>query len=70
MGKMVPITDAADQLRVSRATLDRLAAAGKITKYRRAGDKRVFVDIDQAREAVGFRPIDPGQEGGRGKDWG
>jgi excisionase family DNA binding protein len=56
---MVPITEAARQLGTSRTTLDRLARAKKLKKYRKAGDRRVYVDLEAARSALGFTPIEP-----------
>lgn len=52
-----PITEVAASLGVSRDTLDRLVKLEKLAKYRRSGDKRVYVDDEQARKALGFRRV-------------
>lgn len=54
---LAPIQDAARELQVSRTTLDRLARGGKIRKWKRTGDKRVWVDLDEARRALGWREV-------------
>lgn len=51
----MPITQAAAELGVSRATLDRLALAGKLRRFRRPGDRRVHVSMQEARQAVEWR---------------
>lgn len=52
-----PITEVARALGVSRDTLDRLVERGKLAKYRKGGDRRVYVDDEQARRALGFERI-------------
>lgn len=61
-----PITEVAAALGVSRDTLERLIAADKLAKYRRRGDRRTYVDDEQARRALGFERVsgpEPGAEG-------
>jgi excisionase family DNA binding protein len=53
---LVPIDEAARMYGVSRRTLFRLIAAGELAKFRRRGDRRSFVDAEQVRTAVAFRP--------------
>lgn len=60
-----PITEVAAELRVSRDTLERLIAKDKLAKYRKRGDRRTFVDDEQARRALGFERVsgpEPGVE--------
>jgi excisionase family DNA binding protein len=52
-----PITEVAAELRVSRDTLERLIGKNKLAKYRKDGDRRTFVDDEQARAALGFRRV-------------
>lgn len=49
------ITEVAEELGVSRDTLERRIRDGKLAKYRRAG--RTYVDDRQARAAVGFEHV-------------
>ena len=57
MTTVIAIQDAAREFGISRDTLDRLAERGKLKKYKQAGDKRVFVDRDQVKAALGFQEI-------------
>jgi excisionase family DNA binding protein len=52
-----PITEVAAELSVSRDTLERLIARQKLAKYRKTGDRRTFVDDEQARAALGFKRV-------------
>ena len=52
-----PITEVAADLGTSRDTLERLISKGKLAKYRKDGDRRTFVDDEQARAALGFRRV-------------
>lgn len=52
-----PITEVAAELKVSRDTLERLIGKNKLAKYRKDGDRRTFVDDEQARRALGFRRV-------------
>lgn len=58
MELVLPIQEAAREFGVSRDTLDRLAALGRLVKYRQPGDKRVFVDREQVKAALEYRPIE------------
>ena len=61
-----PVQEASELLGVSRATLDRLVKAGKLASYDRHGDRRVFVDMDEAREVLKFRRRDGEGSGSNG----
>jgi excisionase family DNA binding protein len=52
-----PITEVAAELGVSRDTLERLISRNKLAKYRKDGDRRTYVDDEQARRALGFRRV-------------
>lgn len=59
-----PITDVAADLGVSRDTLERLINRKVLAKYRKTGDRRTFVDDEQARRALGFERVsgpEPGE---------
>jgi excisionase family DNA binding protein len=56
--ELKPIQEAAEELGVSRDTLDRLIKAGKLSRYERHGDRRVYVDMEQARQVLSFRRTD------------
>jgi excisionase family DNA binding protein len=58
--ELKPIQEAAEELGVSRDTLDRLIKAGKLARYERHGDRRVYVDMEQARQVLSFRRTDSG----------
>lgn len=53
---VISIEDAAREFGVSRDTLDRLAAKKRLAKYKRAGDRKVYVDREQVKAALGFQP--------------
>jgi excisionase family DNA binding protein len=56
--ELKPIQEAAEELGVSRDTLDRLIKAGRLARYERHGDRRVYVDMEQARQVLSFRRTD------------
>ena len=51
----VPIAEAAQRLGVSRDTLERLIRAGRLKRYRRFGDRKTYVDLDEAKEVLDWR---------------
>jgi len=59
-----PITEVAAELGISRDTLERLIRRGRLAKYRRDGDRRTFVDDEQAREVLGWRRVSGPPPGG------
>ncbi len=48
--------DSADKYGLSRSTIYRLAHRGKLTIYRRAGDRRSYVERERIKELIEFRP--------------
>jgi len=52
------LDDAAIQSGVSRRTLNRWIADGKLRVYTRAGDRRRYVDLDDIRKLQQLGPID------------
>lgn len=62
---LVPVHDAAAEVGVSARTLWNLIRAERIASYRRQGDRRTFVDLEQVRSARGFYRVsgpEPGTE--------
>jgi excisionase family DNA binding protein len=51
----VPIAEAAERLGVSRDTLERLIRTGRLKRYRRFGDRKTYVDLDEAKQVVDWR---------------
>jgi excisionase family DNA binding protein len=51
----VPIAEAAERLGVSRDTLERLIRAGRLKRYRRFGDRKTYVDLDEAKQVLDWR---------------
>jgi excisionase family DNA binding protein len=52
------LDEAAKQTGVSRRTLTRWVAEGKLRAYKRAGDRRRYVDLDDLRKLQQLRPVD------------
>jgi excisionase family DNA binding protein len=40
---------------VSRDTLERLIHAGRLKRYRRFGDRKTYVDLDEAKQVLDWR---------------
>ncbi|PZR66777.1 MAG: hypothetical protein DLM66_12810 [Candidatus Dormiibacter spiritus] len=62
---LLPVQDAAAEVEVSVRTVWNWIRAERIASYRRKGDRRTFVDLEQVRNVVGFRRIsgpEPGTE--------
>jgi excisionase family DNA binding protein len=51
----VPIAEAAERLGVSRDTLERLIRTGRLKRYRRFGDRKTYVDLDEAKQLLDWR---------------
>ena len=51
----VPIAEAAERLRVSRDTWERLIRARRLKRYRRFGDRKTYVDLDEAKQVLDWR---------------
>jgi excisionase family DNA binding protein len=51
----VPIAEAVERLGVSRDTLERLIRAGRLKRYRRFGDRKTYVDLDEAKQVLDWR---------------
>ncbi len=53
---LISVGDSADKYGLSRSTIYRLAHKGKLTIYRRAGDRRSYVERERLKKLVVFRP--------------
>jgi hypothetical protein len=54
---LLPISEAADRFRVSKRSLQRYVAAGKLLRYRRGFDARTFVDRRQVERLLRPRAV-------------
>jgi excisionase family DNA binding protein len=55
---LVPLTEAAKLLGISRVTLSQLAKAGRFTVYENPADRRQrLVDLDEVKRELAPRPI-------------
>ena len=52
------LDDAAKQTGISRRSLTRWVAEGKLKAYSRAGDRKRYVDLEDIRKLQQLRPID------------
>ncbi|MHB8613538.1 MAG: helix-turn-helix domain-containing protein [Candidatus Dormibacteraceae bacterium] len=52
------LDDAAEQTGISRRTLTRWIAEGKLRAYARAGDRKRYVDLDDIRQLQQLRPVE------------
>lgn len=51
----IPLTQAVTEFKISESTLYRMIRAGELTRYRRRGDRRTFVDREQLQAVLAFR---------------
>ena len=56
--RLRPISEAAIELEMSRATIWRVIRRLSLKTYRREFDKRTWVDVDELRDRLKFREID------------
>jgi DNA-directed RNA polymerase specialized sigma24 family protein len=61
MGRLLPLTEAAGMFSTSESTLYRLLRQKVISRYRKRGDRRTYVDEDELRTALGFERVDGDQ---------
>lgn len=54
-----PINTVADEFGITRRTLYRLIKRHHVQTYRKAGDRRTYVDRDDIRPLLGLRPNNP-----------
>ena len=56
---LLSIDRAVDEFGVSRSTLFRLIADAKVSRYRRAGDRRSYVSRTEVSAVLEFRAVPP-----------
>lgn len=52
---MITVLVAAKRARVGQATIWRMLKDGRLTRYRRAGDRKVYLDPKEVDKAFTFR---------------
>jgi excisionase family DNA binding protein len=53
------LDEAAKRLKVSRRTLQRWAREGHIRIYKRPGDRKRYVDLDEVEAFRQYQPLEP-----------
>jgi 8-oxo-dGTP diphosphatase len=61
---VTPLDELAKELNLSRATIYRLVRRHRLETYKRAGDRRTWIDRDQLAPLLGFQPRQPGSRAG------
>lgn len=59
MSDWIPVSEATHRYGLSRATLYRLIAEGRVKRAKRAGDARAYVSSADLKEATAFTVIEP-----------
>jgi hypothetical protein len=59
MTSLKSLDDAPKTLKISRRQLQRWISAGRITRYKSEGDRKVYVDLDEVRKLRKPRPVPP-----------
>lgn len=59
MSDWISVDDAKRRFRLSRATLYRLIAEGRVTRAKRAGDIRAYLSSADLKKATTLRPTPP-----------
>lgn len=57
MGNLLPLREAAGEFGVDRTTLHRHVRAGRLRAFRRPMDRRTYVDREELRALLMFRPV-------------
>jgi len=65
MGDWIDVREAMRRSGLSRATLYRLIAAGKVRRAKRSGDLKAYVSASDLKDATSFRVVEPGERGHR-----
>lgn len=59
MSDWIPVAEATKKYSLSRATLYRLIAEGRVRRAKRAGDARAYVSVNDVKEATALKVIEP-----------
>lgn len=59
MSDWIPVSEATRKFGLSRATLYRLVAEGRVKRAKRAGDIRAYLSWADLKEATTLRPTEP-----------
>lgn len=59
MSDWIPVSEATRKFGLSRATLYRLIAEGRVKRAKRAGDVRAYLSSADLKEATTLRPTEP-----------
>jgi excisionase family DNA binding protein len=54
---LIPVTEAAEEFKLSQRTLYRLLATKKLKRYKKLGDRKVYVDRSKIKELVKPRVV-------------
>ena len=54
---LIPVNKAAEEFSLSRRTLNRLLAAKKLKRYKKLGDRKVYVDRSKIKDLVKPRVV-------------
>lgn len=54
---MLTVEAASGEFGIHVRTIYRLLADGKLTRYRKRGDRRTYVDREELKAALGFRAV-------------
>lgn len=65
MSDWIPVGEATGAYSVSRATLYRLIAEGRVRRAKKAGDVRAYVHTGDLKQATTLRVVPPRGMGGR-----
>ena len=59
---LLPLRDAAREFGIDRTTLHRHIRTGRLRAFRRPMDRRTYIDRDELRDLLTFKPIGPTAE--------
>ena len=57
MAELIPLQQAAAELKVHRVSLHRYIRQGRLTAYKRGFDHKTYIDRDQLRSLLEPRPL-------------
>lgn len=59
MADLAPLQEVAAEFHLGQVTLYRYLKQGQLSRYRRAMDRRTYVDRDEVRRLLELRPVQP-----------